>query len=133
MKKIGLFLVSMCLYGYLKAAPLVAEAPIKGVGTPVSIAISSTTITKVPSSQLSGRMGIYISNPNVGNVAGFIGDCTSTALSNTIRPFQFGLSAVGNDQSPMFYVPIPEDFCLWLIALNTAAATTTIHYQEVKQ
>lgn len=115
----------------IKAAPLVLNAPILGSGTPVTVAISSTTITKLPTSQTSGRTGVYISNPttNAAPVSGFLGDCSSTALASTIRPISISTNPASNNM----FLPIREDVCLWLISLNTAAATASIHYQEIKQ
>lgn len=131
MKSFLLFAFSILSFSCLHAAgSLVSESPIAAYGTPVTIAISSNTITKVPSSQLSGRFGIYISNPstNAGDVAGFFGNCSSTALASTIRPIVISTrSVVGMD-----YIPMREDVCLWLISIPTSAATQNIHYQEVK-
>ncbi len=131
MKKLilGLLVVGFCKS--LKAAPLVAEAPINGSGTPVTVAISSTTLTKVPTTQTSGRMGVFISvpTPNTG-VTGFYGDCTSTAFANTIRPIEIS-TATG--RFPNAYFSMREDVCLWLLSLNTATSSQNIHYQEVKQ
>lgn len=123
-----LSLSASCLHA---AGQLVTEAPISGYGTPVTIAISSTTITKLPSSQTSGRFGIYVSNPstNTGDVAGFFGNCSSTALASTIRPVVISTRSVEG----MYYIPMREDVCLWLISIPTTAATQSIHYQEVKQ
>lgn len=114
------------------AAGLVAETPVKAVGTPVTVAISSTTLTKVPTSQTSGRFGIYVSLPVTAGsgVVGFFGDCTSTALASTIRPIEL---STGTARGGFDYFSMREDICLWLLSLNTAAATQDIHYQEVKQ
>lgn len=113
------------------AAPLVSEAPISGYGTPVTIAISSTTLTKVPSSQTSGRVGVYVALPqgNTGMV-GFFGDCSSTALASTIRPIEIS-SATGMFASG--YFPIREDVCMWLLSLNANASTQNLNYQEIKK
>lgn len=129
MKKFMLLGVVLFLNVCVYAAAPVSEAPIKGYGTPVTIAISSTTLTKVPSSQTSGRIGIFLDAPysNVGIVSGFFGDCTSTALAITIRPLEF---TPGNSSA---YIPIREDVCLWMVSLDTTSATSNVHYQEVKQ
>lgn len=113
------------------AAPPVTEAPIKDFGTPVTVAISSTTLTKVPTSQASGRNGIYISNPSTSAVAGFLGNCTSTALASTIRPFQISLQDSSLGPAQMFFVPIREDVCMWLISVDVTASSKNVHYQEV--
>ena len=114
---------------FAHAAPPVAEAPVKDYGTPVTVAISSTTLTQVPTSQASGRMGIFIDNPNTNSsrIVGFFGNCTSTALASTIRPLEI---APGNNST---YFSMREDVCLWLLSLDTAASTANVHYQEVKQ
>lgn len=129
MKWLGLFLASLTYVVMSHSAPPVAEAPIKDYGTPVTIAISSTTLTMVPSSQTSGRIGIVFDNPNsnTGYMVGFFGNCTSTALANTIRPFEF------DPDTNSTFISMREDVCLWLLNTNTAAASENAHYQEVKQ
>lgn len=130
MKRLLLFcsLIGIVRAHAFAAASLVTETPIKDYGTPVTISISSSTLTMVPSSQVSGRIGVFIDNPatNTGRIVGFFGNCTSTALASTIRPIEI---SPGNNTS---YFPIREDVCLWLITTNTAAAENA-HYQEVKQ
>ena len=118
----GLFLTT-----YADAAVPTAEAPVNGYGTPVTVSISTSTLTMVPTSQTSGRMGIFIDNPasNSAVMVGFFGNCTSTALASTIRPIEIAPS------SNSTYLPMREDVCLWLISLHTSAQN--IHYQEVKQ
>ena len=128
MKKLFVVLVSLLVTDFLVSAPPVAEAPIKSVGTPVTISISSSTLTKVPSSQTSGRIGLFFDNPssNGYRVVGHLGNCTSTALASTIRPVEI------TTQTNTSYFPIREDVCLWLITLNPSASES-IHYQEVMQ
>lgn len=129
MKKLLFVAVMLIGAGVAYSAPPVAEAPVKGYGTPVTIAISSTTLTMVPSSQTSGRAGIIFDNPNTntGYMVGFYGDCTSTALANTIRPVEIGPSTNST------FISLREDVCLWLITTNTAISSENAHYQEVKQ
>lgn len=105
------------------------EAPVNGFGTPVTIAISSTTSTMVPSTQTSGRQGVFIGIPstNTGRIVGFYGNCTSTTNGISIQPLNF---APGSNS---IYLPLREDACLWLITTNTGAASENINYQEVKQ
>lgn len=131
MRKVFLFIACFCLYGSLRAAFNVAKAPVLGSGTPATITISSTTLTKVPTTQTSGRYGFIISvpSPNTG-VAGFYGDCTSTANASTIRPIEL---STGTGRVPYGYFSAREDVCLWLISLNTAVSGQTIHVQELKQ
>lgn len=107
--------------------PLVAEAPPDSVGTPVTVSISEATLTKVPTSQTAGRVGIFIDNPATNNarVVGFYGNCTSTALASTIRPIEI---APGTNSD--FY-PMSERICLWLLSLHSGAES--VHYQEVMQ
>ncbi len=133
MKKYALFFLSFFAYGYAhSAAALVNESPILGYGIPVTIAISSTTLTKVPSTQTSGRFGIFVSNPstNSGSISGFMGDCNSTTLASTIRPIVFSTTP---SQYNFNFLSMREDVCLWLISENTAAASANLHYQEVKK
>jgi hypothetical protein len=115
-------MASVCL-----AAPPVSEAPISGIGTPVTVSIDASTLTKIPTSQMSGRIGVYVDNPatNTGKMVGFFGNCTSTALANTIRPIEIAPSTNSS------YFPMREDVCLWLITTNATAEN--INYQEVKQ
>jgi len=130
MKKVLLVLGGVICFSWnIYAAQPVAEAPVNGYGTPVTIAISSTTLTMVPSSQTSGRMGIFIDNPstNTGNMVGFLGNCTSTSVASTIRPIELSPSA------NTAFIPAREDVCLWLLDTNTAAASENLHYQELKQ
>lgn len=126
MKK-SILLISLLLPAYSMAATPVAETPINDFGTPVTISISTSTLTKVPSSQTSGRFGIFLDNPATNNarVVGFFGNCTSTAVASTIRPIEIAQATNST------YFPMREDVCLWLISLNTSAES--IHYQEVKQ
>jgi len=127
MKRIVLFLTAVGMGALCHAAPPVSEAPISAVGTPTTISIDNSTLTKVPSSQTSGRIGVFVDNPatNSGKMVGFFGNCTSTALANTIRPIEI---APGTNST---YFPIREDVCLWLITTNGSAEN--LHYQEVKQ
>ena len=120
------FILALFSCGVVYAAPQVAEAPIKDVGTPVTISLSSTTLTMVPSSQTSGRFGIYVSNPSTTTVSGFYGNCTSTILASTIRPISI------SSYTYQTYYSMRDDVCLWLLSLSTTGPTS-IHYQEVKQ
>lgn len=132
MKKL-MFLVFLSV-GYLEAAPLFTDAPINAVGTPTTIAISSTTQTKVPSTQtLSSRVGIYLSNPSTSSVAGFIGDCSTTTFATSIRPIEFSNTQGGTVTNFPFYVPLRVDTCLWLISTDVTFASKNIHYQEVSK
>lgn len=132
MKKLILSVFGLvAFYGHANAWTLFTEAPIKDVGTPVTIAVSSTTLTKVPSSQTSGRVGLYVHNPSTTAVVGFMGNCTSTALASTIRPIQFALTTAGTGPSGIQYFPLREDVCLWLLTLLTSSPSQNIHYQEV--
>ena len=130
MKRLLLLLSLIFACGALYAAPPVAIAPINDVGTPVTISISSTTLTKVPSSQETGRMGIYVSNASTRPVSGFFGDCSSTALASTIRPIRI-VTNDGEDGSEFF--DIRDDVCLWLISTETTTSSQDIHYQEIKR
>lgn len=127
MKRIALLLLFLGTPLICKAATPVAEAPVKNFGVPVTISISTSTMTKVPSSQTSGRMGIFLDAPytNSARVVGFFGDCTSTANASTIRPIEV---APATNSS---YFSMREDVCLWLLSLNTSAES--VHYQEVLQ
>ena len=128
MKRIVLFLGSIVgMLALAHAAPPVAEAPINRVGTPVTVSIDETNLTRVPTSQTSGRAGIFFAVPsgNTGDIVGFFGNCTSTALASTISPVQF----IRGSSSSL--IPLREDVCLWLI--TTHSANEDVHYQEVMQ
>jgi hypothetical protein len=129
LKKLFVILLPLGLYASVSYAgkPLVAEAPINAVGTPVTVSISTSTLTKVPTTNTAGRAGFFLDNPatNSGRMVGFLGNCTSTAVASTIRPVEIAPSTNSD-----FY-PISDQICLWLISLNTAAEN--VHYQEVKQ
>ena len=133
MKKITmvtfLLLMSVCV----SAAPPVMETPIKMAGVPTTISVSSSTLTKVPTTQTSGRTGIYISNPagNAFNFTGFIGDCTAATSTSTIRPIEITASTGTLNNR---YFPLREDVCLWLTAgSGSVSGTANIHVQEVGQ
>lgn len=113
------------------AGALVVESPVSNYGTPVTLSISSTTLTMLPSSQTSGRVGVFLSLPqgNTGMV-GFLGNCTSTSLASTIRPIEIS-TATG--MNAFKYISMREDVCLWLLSLNTNVSAQNINYQEVKQ
>ena len=132
MKRITFFLVSLGLCAAVHAAPPVAEAPINGFGTPVTVSISTDTgaaaaWTKIPTSQTSGRLGVFLDvpNTNTGRIVGHFGNCTSTSIATSVRPIEIAPSSNSS------YFPIREDVCLWLVTLHTAAES--VHYQEVKQ
>lgn len=108
------------------------ESPILGFGTPTTISISTDTLltsawTKIPSSQTSGRFGIFIDvpNTNTGKLVGHYGNCNSTAIATSVRPIEISPS------SNTTYLSMREDVCLWAITTHTAAEN--VHYQEVKQ
>lgn len=127
MKRILALLGFLLIPAAVLAAPPVAEAPIKDIGIPVTVSISTSVLTMVPTSQTVGRMGIFIDAPssNSARVVGFLDHCTATTNASTIRPIEI---APGTNSS---YFGIREDVCLWLISLNTSAEN--IHYQEVLQ
>lgn len=112
------------------SAPMVAEAPVSGYGTPVTISVSTGPAgawTKVPTTQTTGRMGIILDIPAsaTGPLVGHLGNCTSTAVATTVRPIEI---AKGSDYT---YISMRDDVCLWMITLHTAAEN--IHVQEIKQ
>lgn len=132
MKKYVFGFCFLILASYCYSAPPVMETPINGFGTPVTVAISSTNMTMVPTSQTSGRVGIFLSNPfsNPLPIVGFYGNCTSTSLANTIRPIEIAASTTTTTNR---YFSMREDVCLWLLSTNTGIASQNISYQEVKQ
>lgn len=132
MKRIVLFLMAMGVWSVCHAAPPVAEAPINGYGTPTTVSISTDTSfvaawTKIPTSQTSGRMGIFVSVPaaNTGALVGHLGNCTSTVIATSVRPIQI-IKGTNNE-----YISMREDVCLW--AITTHSSAESVHYQEVKQ
>lgn len=125
------YLIAFLLLSFMaiagNAAAPVFESPIYNYGTPVTVSIDNSTLTKVPTSQTSGRNGIFLAIPsaNTGDIVGFIGNCTSTGLANTIRPLKFTKS------TNSVYIPIREDICLWLVTTN--GSPESISYQEAIQ
>lgn len=120
----GIVISFMALVVY--SAPLVVEAPVKGYGTPTTVSISTSTWTQIPTSQTSGRLGVFVDNPNGNSVmVGHIGDCSSTSIATTVRPIEIAASSNSS------YIPLREDVCLWLLSL--ASSAESVHYQEVKQ
>lgn len=133
MKKLILASILAVTPWFSYSAVPVAEAPINGYGTPTSVAVSSTTLTKVPTSQTSGRMGIFISNPSNASalpVTGFYGNCTSNSVAVTVRPIEIVSSSTTITNR---YFSMREDVCLWLLSQDPSAASKSIFYQEVKQ
>jgi len=111
------------------AATAVEEVAIGGIGTPATVSVSSFTLTKIPaSSTLSSRSGILIDNPstNTGSMVGFLGNCTSTARANTIRPIEIAPSSNGG------YISMDNNVCLWIITTLTTGPEN-VHVQEVSQ
>lgn len=111
------------------AAWLTEESPVGGVGTPATISISSTTLTKVPStSTLSLRSGIVLNVPNTnsGDIVGHYGGCSTAPAGSTVQVIEIGPSLADR------YYPIDNNVCLWVITTNTSASEN-IHVQEVRQ
>lgn len=127
MKKLLFVFAFLAVESVVAAAVPTLETPIKSYGTPVTVSISSSTLTKVPTSQTVGRTGIFLDAPNTntGYIVGFMGDCTSTALAATIRPIEIAASSNSS------YIGLREDVCLWLVTTHSSAEN--IHYQEAKQ
>lgn len=133
MKKIILAVLCLLTYTVAWSAFNVSEAPVNGSGTPGQVYVSTTTLTKVPSSQTSGRMGMFVSIQSTGTLfgfSGFYGDCTSTSLSSALRPIVIATQT----QTANTYISMREDVCLWLISMDVATSTTSvINYQEIKK
>lgn len=130
---IALLAISLLAYPKLQAAPLTLDAPINSVGTPTAVAISSTSWTKVPTSQTTGRVGVYVtsSSTNSANpIVGHIGNCTSTSVDTNVRPIQLTASSTTVTTA---YFEIRDDVCLWLLSTYTPFATQVIFVQEVKK
>lgn len=124
---LALTLAVLPLSGAFAAKPLVAEAPITDYGTPVTVSVSSFTLTQIPTSQTAGRTGIFLDVPstNTGNLVGHFGNCSAAAVAATIRPLEVPPSASS------VFIPIAPNVCLWVITTHTSAEN--VHYQEVKQ
>ena len=133
MKKLLFFGLILFACPFLKSEGIpVRQAPIKTVVTPVSVAISSFTFTKVPTSQTVGRMGIIVSNPwaNLSPISGYYGNCTSSSAVAAVSPVWIAISSntTNNDK----YISMREDVCLWLVNMG-AVGNVNLHYQEVAQ
>jgi len=107
-------------------APATAEAPISGWSTPETLTVSNSAWTKATTTQLSGRYGIVVSVPaaNNANMVGLLGNCTSTAVATTVRPFEFV-------KGGFTVVPTNENVCLWLMTLHSGSESA--HTQQFKQ
>ncbi len=128
MKKLTLFTLATLATIAVKASPLVQETPVKSVGTPTTVAISTSAWTKVPaSSTLSGRSGVIVDAPATlnANLVGILDSCTSTAVAITVRPIEV---IKGNSYLD---IPIGDSVCLYLLSLHTGAES--IHIQEYKK
>lgn len=128
MKKLALFGLAVLSTVALKASPLVQETPIRSVGTPTTVAISTSVWTVVPvASSLSGRSGILVSVPATlnANVVGHLGGCTSTAVATTVRPIEL---VKGEEQAD---IPVSDTVCLYLLSLHSGAES--VHVQEYKK
>ena len=107
------------------------EQPINGYGTPTTVAVSTTSFTKVPTSQTSGRFSVYVSMPvtNTASIVGHFGNCSSTSIANSVAgPIQITTTTFKSER-----FDIREDVCLWLLSLSTSASSENIHYQETKK
>lgn len=102
------------------------EAPIFNYGTPVSTDISTSTWTRVPSSNLTGRAGFFITNKstNTANMFGHFGSSTTPTLATSVRPIVFKAGIT-------MYIPASSDVVIWL--LSGASSSETVDVQEVKQ
>ena len=128
MKKIALFALATLATIAVKASPLVQETPVKSVGTPTTVSISTSAWTLVPAaSSVSGRSGLIVDAPATlnANLVGHLGGCTSTAVATTVRPIEV---IKGESQIDL---PIGDSVCLWLLSLHSAAES--IHVQEYKK
>jgi len=132
-----LFFSALIFVGFVSlsnaGAPLVNESPIFDYGTPGTAYISTTTLTKVPSTQTSGRMGIFLSMQSTGTLTafgGFLGNCTSTSLSSAIRPIVISTQTL----TQSIFLPLREDVCVWLTSMDVATSTSSaLNYQEIKK
>lgn len=124
--KLFLFLCLSLCGASVMAAPLVAEAPIMGVGSGTTVSVSTYAWTELPTtSTLSSRSGIKISNPstNTGNVVCILATTTPTEAT-TVRPIE-----IQPGENP--FIPCRIDIELYCISLHTAAEN--VHVQEVRQ
>jgi hypothetical protein len=129
MKKLVLATLFLSLAGMALAAGVrVLDTPILGYGTPASVDVSTSTWTKLPTSQTVGRVAVYVDNPSANNAAvvAHIGDCSSTSIATTVRPIE-----ILNGDNEGLYITLREDVCLWALSLHTSSET--VHYQEIKK
>jgi len=115
----------------LRASPVdvsATEVSISTVGTSTTIEISTSAWTLVPAaSSLSGRNGLTVSVPstNNANIVAHPGNCISTAVATTVRPYEV---AKGNGFT---LFPFDNSVCLWALSLHTS--TESVHVVEIAQ
>lgn len=129
MKTVFIAFMAMAFASIAKSATITKELPADGYGTPVTVSVSSFTLTKLPTySTLPNRSGIVLNvpNSNTGDIVGHFGNCSSAPAASTVRVLE-----IGPAQSDRFF-PVGPNSCLWVITTNTTGAEN-VHIQEVRQ
>lgn len=123
MKSLFLLALAMAATTAAVASPLSTETPIRSVGTPVTVSVATATWTKVTTT--SGQTGYIVSTSSATSyMAGHLGNCTSTSIATTVRPFSFVPGA-------FTLIPVADNICLW--TLNLGASAENMHVQGIKQ
>ena len=104
-----------------------ADAPIRAVGIPEAISISTSAYTLAVSTTaraVPGLNGIIVDNPstNTGAMHGHIGNCTSTAVSISSVKGPIELVAAS---APLF-LNIEDGKCLWLVSRHSGAESVNV-------
>lgn len=135
MKRLAIFggalLLLSVFVSLINAEPTqVIETSIGRVGTPITVSISTSVWTKVPTSRtLSNRTEVIVDEPasNTANMVAHYNVCSSTfsSVATTVRPIEI---IKGEQDRPY---EIDGNTCLWVLSLHTAAEN--LHYQEVSR
>jgi hypothetical protein len=107
--------------------PLVSEAPINAVGSVTCLAISTSAWTAVPTTNLTGRVGLYVTviGTAAANMSGQLGTSTpSDPASYGPILFKPGLTQ---------YHGISDAVNLYLRSLNAGVGSEQVCSQGVKQ
>lgn len=109
-------------------AGAVYEQPINAQATAGCVNVSSTTWTAVPTTADTSRFGLYatVVSTAAANMAGHIGTTTAPTLGTTVHPIIF---KPGVTQ----YHGLSSASILYMLSIQTAAATETVCFQEIRQ
>lgn len=129
MKKLLLTVLACAAAATLQAEPMFQETPIRIIGAPEAVSISTFSWVKLPAAaNIDARSGLYYSLPSgaTSNMAAHFGNCTSTSISTTTQPMEI-VKGTGWQ-----FQPIAQQLCMWVVSKNTSSAET-IYVQQISQ